>query len=452
MWCKLSCLWKYCSAASVLMIAVALCGCGDDRADKKVVVSFSGPEGMTMSYNGKELSGVTRRMYPGVYLFKFTAPGYKPLWKKFKISAASNNSSENVDMELERSAVIVSCFVDGKAKDPGAKVFFNGNEYGATPCLISGLEPGVHEILLSHPGFAPKKLLIKVIDGRPLPLIREKLISISGMLQVQGYPEGARLFIGDKFVGVVPYQAKFDSGKYLLELRAPGYVSQKQEVTVVPDQVVRKMIRLKPEPSTVEVTSEPANAACFVNGKKYGTTPCKVDNLVPGNYRIELRLAGFTDHVEMIDVKPGSHEQLKVTMESGYGSARLNILPAGVDVFVDGKPVGKTVPHARFANETEPIVLKELAPGRHVCRISHPQGKPRTVKDFTFIVVKNKMTECPVVEMWVPNAEITYVANGLTDKVKVIRIDEQEVEYSPQPGVSVTEKLKNVRVRKFEAR
>ena len=55
-------------------------------------------------------------------------------------------------------------------------------------------------------------------------------------------------------------------------------------------------------------------------------------------------------------------------------------------------------------------------------------------------------------EIWVANAEITHVANGLKDEVKIIRIDEVEVEYSPQPGVSVTEKLKNVRVRKLENR
>ena len=452
MWCKINNMWKFCCCALPVICVLLFSGCGQDKGNKKVTVHFSGPAGMVMSFNGKELSGVTRKMYPGVYLFKFTAPGHKPLWKQFKISAASNNSTEKVRMEVERSAVLIACFVDGKKGDPGAKVFFNGNEYGTTPCLIPSLEPGLHEVVLSHPGYASKTLKLRVADGRPLPLIREKLTSIIGTLQVEGFPEGAQLFIGGKFVGKVPLQEKFDAGKYLLELRAPGFVTKTQEVTVVPEKTVRSRIRLNPVPSSLEIISSPENAVCFVDGRKYGTTPCKVDNLAPGNHRVELRLLGFPNHIEMVDVKPGSHEKLKITMESGFGTARLNIRPAGVDVLVDGKLVGKTVPDPRFPKDTVPIVVKNLEPGRHTCELSHPRGKPKTIKKFYFNVVKGKLTECPVMEIWVANAEITHVANGLKDEVRIIRIDEVEVEYSPQPGVSVTEKLKNVRVRKLENR
>ena len=101
--------------------------------------------------------------------------------------------------------------------------------------------------------------------------------------------------------------------------------------------------------------------------------------------------------------------------------------------------------------ETEPIKVANLSPGRHTCRISHPRGKPRTVKDFTFMVAKNKTTECPGVEMWVADSELTY-KNGLKEQVKLLRMDDREVRFSLAPGISMTEKRKDVSVRKLESR
>ena len=153
----------------------------------------------------------------------------------------------------------------------------------------------------------------------------------------------------------------------------------------------------------------------------------------------------------MVEVKAGSHERMKIEMESGLGFARLNIRPAGVDVFVDGKPVGRTRAKSTDPEETEPIKLGDLVPGSHSCTISHPRAKPKTTKSFNFIVAKNKTTECPVVEMWVANCEITY-RNGLKEDVKLIRVDDREVEFSLQPGISMREKRSDVEIRRLPVR
>ena len=443
--------YALCVLLTGVMLA-ALPGCNKKSASRTPVnVTFDGPEGMKMEFRGKALEGLTRKMFPGTYVLKFSAPGFKTAWKQIAITKADNNSSVNVELEPLRSVILVSCSVDDSGRDAHVALSFDGVEKGTTPCLITGVQPGTHLLEFSHPGHAPKSRKIEVADGRPIPEIRERLNSNSGTLQVIGKPAGATLYINEEAVGQVPYQAKFTAGKYLLELRAPGYVAKKTEIEVVADKVVKSRLELLPEPSTLFIESVPSNAVCFIRGEKRGTTPIKITNLMPGNYKVELSMPGFDTVEEMIEVKAGSHERIKVALESGYGQARLNVRPAGVDVLVDGKSVGRTKKIPGTENEVETIELNELKPGIHTCVISHPLARPRSQKKFTFKVSKNKTTDCPVMELWVPNCELTYRKN-MKDTVRLIRLTDDEVEFELQPGISVTERRNNVQIRYLNTR
>ena len=420
-------------AAAVLFLSVMLAGCGKASGPEKITVNFTGPVNMTMSYNGKELKGVTRKVLPGTYVFKFNAPGCKPVWKKVNISAKDNNSEIPVNFEEQRSAAIISCFIRGKSGDPGAKVICNGDELGTTPCLITDLPRGKHEVTVSYPGYAGKTIQLAVDGGRLLPMIRCELISISGKLRVNGHPEGAQLFINGKLVGSVPFTGDMNYGKYLLELRAPGFISRQQEIDFSATSGRIPDIVLSPEPSTLEIKSEPSNAVCFINSEKMRTTPLVVNNLRPGNYRIRLELPGYEPCERTVEVTPGSHETVHIALESGFGSARLYITPAGSDVYVDGKEIGRVKSDPSSKGNTLPFLVSNLTPGTHLCRIVHPRGTPSTMREFKFVVKKNRTTECPPMEIWVADCEIVY-RNGLKAQGKLIRADHREVEFYLPPS------------------
>ncbi|MBR4883697.1 MAG: PEGA domain-containing protein, partial [Lentisphaeria bacterium] len=273
--------------AAVLLIT-GVSGCSKKKKAGKISVTYSGPTGMTMSYKGQVKEGLTRKLYPGTYVFKFTAPGYKPLWKEVVVSSADNNTTTAISMEAQKSAIMVRCSIEDTKKDGNVTVMLDGEEQGVTPCLITGVTLGSHILEFSHPGYATKSRQILIEDARPLPQIRESLVSISGMLRVSGSPAGAMLYIDDKLAGPIPYQAKYTAGKYLLELRAPGYISRKQEISIQANADNKAEFRLKPEPSSLFIESIPANAVCVVRGEKRGTTPLHINNLQPGNYKVEL--------------------------------------------------------------------------------------------------------------------------------------------------------------------
>lgn len=442
--------YAVCTLLAVFLLIV-MPGCNKKQGKNSIKITFSGPQGMTMSYRGKEMNGLTRKVVPGTYIFKFSAPGHKTIWKSCTISSSDNNSTLPIQLEPERSVILVTCSTDDSGRDSNVSLSLNGIEQGATPCLITGLPIGEHLLEFSHPGHATKNLRIKIDSSRPQPVIKERLTSNSGTMQVVGTPSGSMLYVNEKPAGPIPYQAKYAAGTYLLELRAPGYIAQTKELTVSANKTVKTSFALQPEPSKITIETEPSNAVCVVRGEKRGTTPITINNLQPGNYKIEVSLPGYETVEEMVEIKAGSHEKLRITLESGLGQARLNIRPAGVDVLVNGKIIGRTEKGDSTLNDVKPILLSNLAPGTYTCIISHPFAKPRKQKKFVFNVSKNKTTDCPVVELWVPDHELTY-RNGVQDMVKMIRISEDEVEFELMPGMIVTERRSNVSIRKLEPR
>ena len=94
--------YALCVLLTGVMLA-ALPGCNKKSAARiPVKVTFEGPEGMTMEFRGKALDGLTRKMLPGTYVLKFSAPGFKTAWKQVAITKADNNSSVNVELSQPR--------------------------------------------------------------------------------------------------------------------------------------------------------------------------------------------------------------------------------------------------------------------------------------------------------------------------------------------------------------
>ena len=78
--------YAVCTLLAVFLLIV-MPGCNKKQGKNSIKITFSGPQGMTMSYRGKEMNGLTRKVVPGTYIFKFSAPGHKTIWKSCFTSA-----------------------------------------------------------------------------------------------------------------------------------------------------------------------------------------------------------------------------------------------------------------------------------------------------------------------------------------------------------------------------
>jgi len=145
--------------------------------------------------------------------------------------------------------------------------------------------------------------------------------------------------------------------------------------------------------SNITVMSLPAGATVFLNGEYRGVTPVKIGNLSPGEYLVDVSLAGYKNETITQTLREGTMLEIgvtrfellsKVTVPSGSGSIAVDSRPGGALVALDGTPVGQTpADHAA-------LILDAVPSGNHTVTVELA-GYPRYTGTVT--VVRNRVVQ-----------------------------------------------------------
>jgi serine/threonine-protein kinase len=116
----------------------------------------------------------------------------------------------------------------------------------------------------------------------------------------------------------------------------------------------------------VRIDSEPAGAVIWVDGAESGTSPRVVPGVAPGHHKVRLSAPGFAD-AELGIVVPGDGEYppLHFVLQPIAARVRIESVPSGVAVSVDGEHTGMT-----------PLDMVLLEPGRHEIRMDREGLRP----------------------------------------------------------------------------
>lgn len=145
--------------------------------------------------------------------------------------------------------------------------------------------------------------------------------------------------------------------------------------------------------SNITVRTFPAGASVYLNGEFRGTTPLKIENLEPGQYRIEISLSGYRNETFTRTLIPGSMHEIGINRfeplsaplaPTGSGSIAVDSNPGGATVRLDDFPVGLT-PAGRAA-----LILNEVPAGTHTVTVEL-QGFPPFTRNVT--VIKNQVVK-----------------------------------------------------------
>ncbi|MFH2092706.1 MAG: PEGA domain-containing protein [Pseudomonadota bacterium] len=129
-----------------------------------------------------------------------------------------------------------------------AFIFLDNIKQGITPINIKKIKKGHHTLVLSLKGFksATKKVIIESEQTQTLNISLEKITS---QLIVEKFPATADvkiLNIKEKYYNGIA----LDPGRYEIEVSAPGYVTQKQWVSLAEDKETVIQVKLKEESKT----------------------------------------------------------------------------------------------------------------------------------------------------------------------------------------------------------
>jgi eukaryotic-like serine/threonine-protein kinase len=244
----------------------------------------------------------------GEHTVRLALQDYQPWEEPIAITQATEYP---LRVDLQRSVKLASLKI--KSTPPGAEVLLDGTPMGKTP-MEQVLPIGEHLVRLNMDDYQVYEQRVKLENAEELN-VQLKAASREFNLNVSSMPQGAQVYVNANPVGKTPLSTEVPPGTYLVSLQMPHYNEWKTQVEVL-DQDHSLFANLIPLPkeAILNTVSRPQGAAVYVDGKPTGKkTPAKL-TLSPGLHRIRLKLGGYQDSEDQVDLKASEEVSLNMSL------------------------------------------------------------------------------------------------------------------------------------------
>jgi hypothetical protein len=244
---------------------------------------------------------------------------------------------------------------------PGAEVFVDGQRVeGVTPLTVVVPRPGESQLQLKHAGYEPwSGPLLTTGPGEPRVITLTALVSV----RVVTEPAGAKVACdGKEVLAATPGAFDVEAGRHHLTANLDGYL-QAEEDHSFNDQAREWKVALV-KAAYLDVTSSPAGAQVFIDGKDTGrTTPATRLAVAPGVHQVSATKGKATALPKKVKAVVGGKKQvvaLKVVdramVERDKRVARIEKLKAAKDKLerkLDAEREGVIVKDANYLVKLE---------------------------------------------------------------------------------------------------
>lgn len=416
--------WLIIITAVLALLGMTACGKKQNTVKPTTIKITTDPVGAQIRISGKNYgkSPLNGKFSSGVYVISAEKPGFAPVWKSVKVEKGKNNEV-NFSLSPLKSSVLLTTVPNIKAN-----VTYKGKVIGQTPIVLSDLEYGKHNADLKAPGYSPAHIEWNIDSSRP-QRIAVRITENTGVIRIErANANGAMVKINGRNHGSLPSEFRMEQGEYQVEVTAPGYTPYVQKVSLASGRKVSVRPRLTELPGKIIVNSKPAGAMVTMNGKRYGTTPITLEGIKSGRVRLVLSKHQYDPVTVDLGVGPGKTVKVSRNLTTSLGTIEFVTVPAGVTVYLDNKLLTVTEKDPRSKGYSKVIRTGPLRPGEHVLKFAHKRAKPKE-KTVTVTVQKNKNHRIPgVVELWVPNAQITLKV-GSKYEGRIVRQSEKSITF-----------------------
>jgi len=185
---------------------------------------------------------------------------------------------------------------------------------------------------------APEVIDVALKAGTP-----SERMKLPGFIIVTSEPSGAEVFLNDQRVGQTPYQGRQLPGSYNLALRNHLYHDHEERFDLAEGGTATlPLVKLKPRFGFVNLTTDPAGAEVYLDGKMVGKSPIDGLQVESGTHRLSIRRTAYHEPTENIEISDGETENLDLALRPAFGTLIITSDPEGAEVFLDEQRAGTT--------------------------------------------------------------------------------------------------------------
>ena len=110
---------------------------------------------------------------------------------------------------------------------------------------------------------------------------------------------------------------------------------------------------------SIMVKSEPPSADIYLDGDNIGLTPAIITQILPGRYKIKIKMDGYHIWDQNVDVKTNKETSLTAVLKGKVGSIAIDSEPANAEITIDGSSAGTT-----------PVTLNNVKAGKYLVEVN----------------------------------------------------------------------------------
>jgi len=199
------------------------------------------------------------------------------------------------------------------SEPPGATLSIDGDVVGVTPLSID-LAAGEHALELAKANYDTLRDRITVVANQPRTVPRFTLRESAAEIALSSRPSGATVTVDGVFQGRTPLALQLTPrATHALRLTLPGFRPVRRTLRVKAAQRTTLRVPLAPETGVVFVTGKPPGAQLYVDGKRAGKAPRRLE-LSTVAHRLELRSPGYAPRQVSVTPRAGISQELNLIL------------------------------------------------------------------------------------------------------------------------------------------
>ena len=283
--------------------------------------------------------GVSRKFVPfGEYTYSVEANNYHSITGTVTVNDPNNRTV--VDVNLKPAFGSVKILSTGTLD--GAVVYIDNKNVGRVPYTGDNIPSGVHHLRLAKPMYKSLEQEITVKDGEVTELSPELSENFATVTLSVG--NNARILVNDELKGDGSWTGKLEYGDYSVTTKKDGHRERTKvySISAASDRQTIKLDAPTPIYGSLNVAVLPDDSEVYLDGKKVGTTPLFLQNVLIGGHKLEVKKDGYQTLANDITIKENetygidNSELVKGLMTITVNGVSFDMIEVGAGTFSMG--------------------------------------------------------------------------------------------------------------------